>query len=295
MSRLIFLFIMVSSVAFSQSQSALWKVSGNGIKEPSYLFGTINFLPKDGYIIPKPVSEALSSCEVFATKMALDRKTQKQFNDAVKIPNNGWINDYLTDDELNQLRLLLLLDYEVKETTYHDFYSRLQPIILVTATAALHLGSNITYPEKELEAMAKKENLKFVGLSNIDEEIEAFKQFPIKDQVEALKYTVNNFYQHIKDYENMVSAYLKEQDLVAVKNETFKATNKSQAFKKVYYDDRTKAWLSQIKKQMKSKPAFVALGAPYLVGKEGLIEMLKQDGYRVEPIAMEFVPPKTSY
>lgn len=273
----------------------LWKVSGNDLDEPSYLFGTINFVPKDGYFVPEPVKRAIAASEVFATKMALDRKTQKKFNEAVRIPNNGWINDYLTDDELNQLRLLLLLDYEVKEATYHDFYSRLQPIILVTATAALNLGDNITYPEKELEALAKKEKLKFVGLSSIEEEIKAFEQFPIEDQVEALKYTVNNFDQHLKDYDNMVNAYLKEQNLYEVKDETFKATNKSQAFKKVYYDDRTKAWLPQIKKQIKAKPTFLALGAPYLIGENGLIDMLKTEGFSVEPVSIEFVPPKTSY
>lgn len=285
---------MSSIFLATQGQSAFWKVEGNGLKEPSYLFGTINFLPKSSYTIPDPVEKAIASCEVFTTKMSLDRKTQKQFNDAVKIPNNGWINDYLTDDELNQLRLLLLLDFEVKESAYHDFYSRLQPIILVTTTAALHLGDNIAYPERELEAIARKEKLDFVGLSNMEEEIKAFEQFPIEDQVEALKYTVNNFYQHIQDYENMVKAYLKEQNLEKVRAETFKATNESQAFKKVYYDDRTRAWLPQLKNQIKSKPTFVALGVPYLVGEEGLIAMLKNDGYTVEPIEIDFTPAKTS-
>lgn len=278
----------------AQEQSVLWKVEGNGLKKPSYLFGTINFVPKDGYFIPQPVKDALSASEVFATKMALDRKTQKKFNEAVRIPNNGWINDYLNEEELNQLRLLLLKDYEVKENAYYDFYSRLQPIILVTTTAALDLGDNITYPEKRLQSLAKKDNLKFVSLSNIEEEITAFQQFPIEDQVEALKYTVNNFKAHIQGYQQMVNAYLREQDLEDVKRETFKATNKSQAFKKVYYDDRTRAWLPKLEKQMKSKPTFISLGAPYLIGENGLIEMLQAKGYSVEPVTVDFVPPKTS-
>ncbi|MEM7109438.1 MAG: TraB/GumN family protein [Bacteroidota bacterium] len=294
MIRLIFFLFMSSSVVLAQDQSLLWKVEGNGLKDTSYLFGTINFVPKDGYFIPDPVKKALASSEVFATKMALDRKTQKKFNEAVRIPNDGWINDYLNEDELNALRLLLLKDYEVKENAYYDFYSRLQPIILVTTTAALDLGDNIAYPERELQSLAKKGNLKFVSLSNIEEEIAAFRQFPIEDQVEALKYTVNNFEEHLRGYREMVNAYLKEQNLDDVRNETFKATNKSQAFKKVYYDDRTKDWLPQLEKQMKSKSTFVALGAPYLIGEKGLIEMLQSSGYTVEPIPVEFVPPKTS-
>ena len=128
----------------------------------------------------------------------------------------------------------------------------------------------------------------FVGLSTIEEEIMAFEQFPIKDQVEALKYTVNNFYQHLIDYKKMAEAYLEAQDLEKVKEETFKATNESQAFKKVYYDDRTMAWLPEVERLIQSKPTFIAVGVPHLVGDEGLIRLLKKKGYTVSPVSVVF-------
>lgn len=280
--------LFISSVAICQENSVLYKVSGNGLEKPSYLFGIINFLPNDKFHMPLSVEEALESCEVFVTKTEMNRKTQKKFNEAVRIPNNGWINDYLTDDELNQLRLLLLLDFEVKEHAYHDFYSRLQPIILVTTTSALNLGDNIVFVEQKLHDIAKKNRLKFDGLSTIDEEIAAFEKFPIEDQVEALKYTVNNFYDHIKDYDNMVASYLGDQDLEKVKDETFKATNESQDFKKVYYDSRAIGWLPKIETMMKQKPTFMALGVPYLVGDVSLLSLLETKGYTITPVKVNF-------
>ncbi len=270
-----------------QEYSVLWEISGNGLEQSSYLFGIINFLPADKFAIPPEVKHALESCKVFVTKTLLDNANRKKFNEAIRIPNNGWINDYLTDDELNQLRLLLLLDFEVKENAYHDYYSRLQPIILVTATAALHLGDNITYPEKALEQMAQKSKLRFVGLGTVQEEIDAFQQFPVEDQVEALKYTVNNFYQHLAEYDNMVKAYL-EQDLEAVKRETFKATNESRAFKKVYYDARVMNWLPEIEKMITTEATFTVLGVPYLVGDVNLISLLRDKGYTVKPVVVRF-------
>ena len=276
----------------SDENSALWKVSGNGLSKPSYLFGIVNFLPASAFSLPAEVENAMKECEVFTTKNMLSKSAKKKLSDAVKIPNNGWINDYLSDDELNQLRLLLLLDYEVKESVYHDYYSRLQPIILVTATAALHLGDDIVYTEV-LEGVAKKNNLKNEELGTIQEEIDAFQQFPINDQVEALKYTVNNFYEHLAGYDAMVKAYLEEQDLKKVKDETFKATNKSQAFKKVYYDARITKWEPKIEALMKDKPTFFALGVPYLVGEESVIAMLRSKGYEVNPVETTF-PKKKS-
>lgn len=264
--------------------AVLWEITGNGISSPSYIYGIINFLPKDKYKVPRKVKQKLDDCETFATKIIYNNHAKRQFNKAVRIPNDGWINDYLTDDELNQLRLLLLLDFEVKEHQYHDFYSRLQPIILVTSTTALYLGDNIVFVEEELAHLAKKNRMDFVGLGTIEEEIEAFDKFPIEDQVEAAKYTVNEFDQHIADYMTLVDAYIDDQDLAKVKDETMKATNESKEFRKVYYDDRVEHWMPKIEELIQADPTFFALGAPYLAGEVSLIQLLRKRGYTVKPL-----------
>ncbi len=266
--------------------AVLWEVTGNGIESPSYIYGIINFLPKDKYKVPRKVKQKIEDCETFATKIINNNHAKRQFNKAIRIPNDGWINDYLTDDELNQLRLLLLLDFEVKEHQYHDFYSRLQPIILVTSTTALYLGENIVLVEEELAHLAKKNRMDFVGLGTIEEEIAAFEKFPIEDQVEAAKYAVNEFDQHIADYMALVDAYLEDQDLAKVKDETMKATNESKEFRKVYYDDRVEHWMPKIEDLIQSDPTFFALGAPYLVGEVSLIQLLRNKGYTVKPVEL---------
>ena len=286
--RILVCLLLVAGISNAQEKSVLYKVSGNGLEKPSYIMGIINFFPADKFNIPAEVENAIESCEVLTTKVEMDTKTQKKFNEAVRIPNDGWINDYLTDDELNQLRLLLLLDMEVKEHAYHDFYSRLQPIILVPVTSALNLGDNIVYTEQKLHEIAKKNKLKTEGLGTIQEEIEAFQKFPIEDQVEALKYTVNHFEDHIKGYDDMVDAYIKNQNLEIVKNETLKAINNSDTFRKVYYDSRALVWLPKIEELMKTKPTFFALGAPYLIGQVSLLELLKTKGYDVTPVKVSF-------
>ncbi len=286
---IVFYFLMLVNIAFAQTEKGiLFKISGNGLEQPSYIMGIVNFLPADRFIIPEALENALAQCQVLATKTELNQRTQRKFNEAIKIPNNGWINDYLTDDELNQLRLLMLLDLDVKEHAYHDYYSRLQPIILVTVTNALNLKENIIYTEQKLHELAKKHKLKLAGLGTIEEEIEAFSQFPIQDQVEALKYTVNNYYDHIAEYQNLVNSYLNDQNLNYVEKETFKATNESKAFKKVYYENRSLKWLAEVEKLINKKPTFIALGAPFLVGESGLLALLKNKGYAITSVPLQF-------
>lgn len=293
MRKLIFFLILLPGVLQAQEQSALYKIEGNGLTEPSYLFGTINFLPQFGYFLPNEVKLAIEQSEVYVNKLSLKRKVQRQFNEAVKIPNEGSISAYLNTEEEEQLKSIIE-KYGGKNQAYQNFYSHLQPVILVTSVTALTLQNNVTYPERELEDIAKSNKLKFVSLSNVNEEINAFQQFPIEEQAKSLSYMVTDFKQHIKDYKRLVRSYHKEQNLEEVERITLKATNNNQAFKNAYYDDRTKNWLPQIEKLINSKSSFIALGVPHLVGDEGAIKLLLDKGYTVTPVAIDFVPAKTS-
>ena len=292
MNRLLIPFIVLINVtlirvckAQNAENSVLWEISGDGLEKSSYLFGIINFLPKKDFSIPKKVKNVMDDCEVFATKALISRRNQKEFNQAARISNDGWINDYLTDDELNRLRLLMLRDLGVSENDYHFNYSRLQPIILVTATTILYLGQkNLFFVEQELRQIAQKSHLDLVGLGTIEEEIAAFDNFPIPDQVTALNYTIDNFDEHIKGYNNLVKNYVEDQDLAKIREEILKATNRSEVFQKVYYDDRQKVWTETIDTLVHQNPTFIAVGAAHLPGDQGLLQLLRQEGFTLNPI-----------
>ena len=275
----------LTSVAQDQEDAVLWEVSGNGLTEKSYLFGFINFMPDEEFVVSGRIRRAMDECDLFVTKMPHTRSAQKEFTKAARIPNDGWINDYLTDDELNQLRLLMLLDLEVTEHDYHFTYSRLQPVILVTASTLLYLGDDVIFVEDELAHAAKKHHLKFRSLSTVEEEIAAFEKFPIEDQVEALKHTVNNWDEHISDYNQLVRSYMDDQDLEMIHEEILRATNRSEPFQQVYYYDRNKSWTGKIKEMIAEKPSFIAVGAAHFFGDAGLIKLLKAEGYTLTPLA----------
>lgn len=48
--------------------------------------------------------------------------------------------------------------------------------------------------------------------------------------------------------------------------------------------DRNKAWAKQLPTIMKTTPTFVAVGALHLPGEKGLLNLLKKQGYKVEPV-----------
>ncbi len=281
---LTFFWFSITPTHSQDQNSVLWKISGNGLTKASYLYGIINFLPKDKYVVSEQVIRLMGQCDLFITRTPPTKASQKEFNKAARIPNDGWINDYLSDDELNQLRLLMLKKLEVTEHDYHFTYSRLQPVILVTATTLLYLGENVVFVEEELARLAKKERLKFNSLSTIDQEIEAFNKFPIPDQVEALKHTVANWDEHIEDYNQLVRSYVIDKDLKMIHEEILKSTNRSELFQDAYYYSRNKMWAAKIKDLLGTNSALIVVGAAHFYGESGLIQLLMKEGYTVIPV-----------
>ena len=47
---------------------------------------------------------------------------------------------------------------------------------------------------------------------------------------------------------------------------------------------RNKNWIPVIKSNIKQQPCLIAVGTGHLPGKEGLINLLRKEGYTVEPV-----------
>ena len=54
--------------------------------------------------------------------------------------------------------------------------------------------------------------------------------------------------------------------------------------KEVMLDNRNKNWVIQLREILPEKNIFIAVGAGHLVGENGLISLLKKEGYILRPI-----------
>ena len=47
---------------------------------------------------------------------------------------------------------------------------------------------------------------------------------------------------------------------------------------------RNQNWVEELKEILKSKSVFIAVGAAHLVGEQGLITLLRKEGYTLKPL-----------
>src|SRR5262249_41969515 len=68
MKQLVFYFLILPAFLFSQSSkkypALLWKISGNNLKKPSYLYGTMHVSNRVAYYLSEQFFEALKGVDV---------------------------------------------------------------------------------------------------------------------------------------------------------------------------------------------------------------------------------------
>jgi len=87
-----------------------------------------------------------------------------------------------------------------------------------------------------------------------------------------------------EEIKKMIAIY-KNKDIDAMQQIMDESENKiTSENKKILIYDRNNKWIPTIIKIINEKPTFIAVGAGHLAGNEGIIKLLRRNGYRVEAV-----------
>ncbi|MFD1144815.1 TraB/GumN family protein [Larkinella insperata] len=284
MKTISILLLLVSTTAFSQS--LLWKVSGNGLKQPSYLFGTYHIL-KDSYLKHNPkVKTAYEGAEGVVVETEIDSSAMLTMAMRGLMLNTS-LNKLLSDADYQ------LVADEFKARTGYDLalFNQLKPIVTATMLSLAYtqkqsdtLSSFTGLPIDLYFASDGRKRQKTVNtLETMEEQISfLFDHDPVEKQAQQLVEMVKGKADMYQMSKLITDLYLK-QDLQGM----WKLNEKhSSSFGDMTYllDERNRNWMKRLPALLAVRPTFVAVGALHLPGPNGLIELLKKEGYKVEPM-----------
>ena len=142
--------------------------------------------------------------------------------------------------------------------------------------------------EQTFSKMAKDKEV--LALETIDEQMAVLVKDSIEIQVkELMKDMKKGKLDASKEMKIMVD-YYKNQDVQGLYSymiESFRedrSVESSVELKNRMLDQRNKNWIPKLEYGMKEKTLFVAVGAGHLAGEQGVIQLLKNQGYIVEPV-----------
>jgi len=286
-NKIIFtVFIVLFFIVSAQAQ-LLWKVSGNGLTKPSYLFGTHHLIEKDQLKDFDKIQDLAGNSDVVVGEMIIDNSLGAQ----LKMVKYAMMKD-TTLKELISETDYAMVDTEYKQTMNMSLnkLGKMKPMLLSTMYS-LMLYMKMNNLKKQPEAVdllfqkkAKKNKKKVIGLETLEQQMDLLlNSIPLKRQAEIMVEGVKGKVKDIELLKEMNEAYLAGNltQLEKINNEDDDMTNDE---KKILIDNRNNAWMKQIPALLNKQSCFVAVGCMHLVGETGLIVQLKKAGYTVEGI-----------
>ena len=274
--------------AFNANAQLLWKVSGNGLSKPSYIFGTHHLIDKAQI---KSFDKVLATClEADAVVGELDLGTPNMQGILMQA---GLMKDTLLKD------LLSPTDYELADSVFKQLIgagmaqlSQLKPMFLTTMyTVMVYLKENGHTAQPQavdiiLQNEAKAKGKAIIGLETVEQQADIlFNSMPLKRQAEVMMHTIKNKEEGIKMIKQLNEFYLVG-DMDKMEQLNSEDNSSTPEEKRILIDYRNASWIKQLPELMKKQSCFIAVGALHLAGEAGLVKELKKAGYNVEPIAL---------
>ena len=313
--------ITLTSTAQTKSEENpgwLWEISGNGITEKSYLFGTCH---GDGHIFTKEEMFSINGLEAALGKVEkvlfeggmdstanteVDKEAIEKFIKWLKNPGQEWMMPqgtyykplYDTVAHFNEVNKFLY--YKMKDPEYWKknpgyWFSKL------TIYEMLRQKKDEVSIDRLLKEEVEKRS---IGVGFVEKNIEVsgtlFSMLTDMTGIDTIpmKRQANMLYHYIHDVLNNDSLFIMRGGIskAYLENDTCKFWEYIRSMDAVpgaesaddnnheILHDRNLLWIPVIKENIVARPCMIAVGCRHLLGRESLIALLRRDGYTVTPI-----------
>jgi hypothetical protein len=265
----------------TDDNSLLWEISGNGLAEPSYLFGTFHLLCKDDIHFSEALKQAVAaSREVYLELDMDDPATLMGGLMLMNMKGGKKLKDLYKEEDYQRVARF----FKDSLQTPIGFFQRIKPEFLVGLLYPKMMPCNTSSSvEESIMQLAKAGGKEIKGLETMAFQASVFDSIPYEKQAEELLHTIDSMQQSRIYFELMLNAY-KEQRLDKIENIINDPAYGETENQDLLLDNRNKNWVGQLKEIMKKGSVFTAVGAGHLVGKNGLIALLRAAGYKLRPL-----------
>jgi uncharacterized protein YbaP (TraB family) len=274
--------MLITSLAFSQTpHTLLWRISGKKITHPSYLFGTMHVLCSKDAALSDSLKSAIAGCdelyfEINLSDMAgmLNSMKYMRMNDSKKL------SDLLKPDEYARVK-----GYFDKHSPALPFslLERFKPMLISGLVEEQALDCETT-DGMELVIMKESRHSKPInGLETAEFQAGLFDSIPYEAQAKELVNYIDSSDQNKEMTRQLVDLY-NHQDLDGIDELSRKEDGGMSGYMDLLLYARNRKWAKNLDSLLGKKSLLIAVGAAHLPGTGGVIDLLRKEGYTVEPV-----------
>jgi uncharacterized protein YbaP (TraB family) len=261
---------------------SVWKIQG--AHNSVYLMGSIHTLKQENYPLAAPFETAFNDSQIAVFETDIDKMeaTDVQFKllSKAQLPAGQSLQQVLSKDTYTQF-----LQRAQKAGLPELLFSRLQPAMAAVMLETLELQKLGVDPEYGLDkhffALAQKTQKQIVPLETLDFQMDLLTTFSKEEGELFVKATLKDLDKTTDEFGEIVKAW-QTGDANALEKLLNEAMQEAPAIFKRLLLDRNARWIPKLEELSRGqKNAVVIVGAAHLVGKDGLVESLRQKGLKV--------------
>ena len=260
--------------------SLLWKISGNGLEKPSYLYGTIHMTCN--YKLTDKITKAFAETEQLTLEVDMDDPSmQAKMMKGMMMKDGKTLKNLLSEEDYKVLNIF----FKENMGMNLEMFNKMKPMLVSTmlVTKMVPCATPVSY-EAEFMKIAKEQKEQVNGLETVEYQMSVFDSIPYKEQLDNfLKMAKEGMEESKSEFEKLNSLYDKE-DIQGLMKLMTDDEDMSAKFIDELLTNRNKNWIPVIKRMSSEKSTFYGVGAMHLAGDQGVIRLLRKDGFTVEAV-----------
>jgi uncharacterized protein YbaP (TraB family) len=262
--------------------SLLWEISGNGLKSPSYLFGTNHLVGKRFADSLPVIGEKFKSCSAVVGEIVIDTTNTHKARPNWLLTENGLLQIF-TFKEFSAIAESLKHNAGLNLITFNNLKPAGIQLLFLKAIAPKSISASNPSLDQYFQDEGRKRGDKIIGLETFDFQSDLIFGAPIELQKKQLLSTVAHLDQARQNIDSLNKFYCL-QDI----NRSAKLLLVNQGSTQEEMDkmikNRDLNWLNKLPEIIKQQPTFIAVGVAHLLWDCGLINQLRLKGFTVKPV-----------
>jgi uncharacterized protein YbaP (TraB family) len=256
----------------------LWRIERAG-SSPSYLFGTMHTDDPGVVNLAAPVRQAFDQADAVTLEVTLDVQSLLDLAQALLL-NEGGTLDALLDAALYARAVEAMAGQGIPDS----MVARMKPWAVAVTLMTPPTETGVVL-DQVLYQKALADGKPVDGLETVAEQVGLFDSLTLEEQIELLQDTLD----HLPEIERMLDevrqAWLQRDlaRLVEINAAILRDSDPQFAatFNQRIILDRNHRMVERMQARLRAGGRFIAVGALHLPGREGLLELLEQRGYRL--------------
>jgi len=286
--------VLAAASQVANGGAVLWRVAREGIAD-SYLFGTVHMTDERVTDFPENVRSAIEGARVVALEVVdvgpAALATAIQQSPTLLMFEDGRRLDLLISPEAFKTVKKQLEAARLPSAFAEHFKPWVISMVMaVTDCERERISNGKPVVDMKIADIARSKDIPVVGLETVEAQLAAAASVPMEEQVAMLRSSLK-FADRAEDLrETILQLYLSRKIGAALPLQKLLARRSGiegvtfEGFKSLMVDGRNRTMRTRALPLLAEGNVFIAVGALHLVGENGLVALLRNAGYEVDPI-----------